>query len=266
MFRIGEFAALAGLSPRTLRAWDEIGLFRPIWVDPSSGYRYYSPTQLPDLRRIMALRDLGVPLKQIKEQSADLAALLIARRARIEQEQAEVERQLRTLDIRIAADDDLDVVVRPVGGERVATTRERIPAGTSLGPLFYALEAAVRDAGAREDGPPGAIVHADDGADRDVEVFVPVAGPVDPGVATTTTLPRTMAATALHVGPYEPMRGLHGRLAEWASSVGYRASGPARILYLRFGAEPELRLPAAFLTADSADYVTEVQLPISDGG
>jgi DNA-binding transcriptional MerR regulator len=39
MFRIGEFAGLSGVSARTLRAWDALGLFAPAWVDPATGYR-----------------------------------------------------------------------------------------------------------------------------------------------------------------------------------------------------------------------------------
>ena len=65
MFRIAEFAQLSGVSARTLRKWDDLGVFRPAWVDPVSGYRGYSPAQLPELRRVLALRDLGVPLAEI---------------------------------------------------------------------------------------------------------------------------------------------------------------------------------------------------------
>src|SRR6476659_5607611 len=60
MFTVGGFARLAGVSARVLRAYDASGLLVPAWVDPSSGYRYYSPAQLPGLRRIQALRDVGL--------------------------------------------------------------------------------------------------------------------------------------------------------------------------------------------------------------
>ena len=46
MFSIGEFARLGTVSVRTLRHYDEIGLLRPAKVDPHSGYRYYSASQL----------------------------------------------------------------------------------------------------------------------------------------------------------------------------------------------------------------------------
>lgn len=69
MFGIGTVANLAQVSVRTLRYYDETGLLRPWWVDPESGYRWYSADQIHRLHRILALRDLGVSL-------ADIAVLL----------------------------------------------------------------------------------------------------------------------------------------------------------------------------------------------
>ena len=65
MYGIGTVARLAQVSVRTLRYYDELGLLRPIWTDPDTGYRWYAPDQLQRLHRIMALRDLGVALADI---------------------------------------------------------------------------------------------------------------------------------------------------------------------------------------------------------
>ena len=66
MFNIGEFARLGGVSARTLRHYDEIGLLRPATVDPGSGYRGYTAAQLGELNRIMALKELGLSLPQVR--------------------------------------------------------------------------------------------------------------------------------------------------------------------------------------------------------
>src|SRR6187402_1005814 len=104
MFRIAEFAQLSGVSARTLRKWDALGVFRPVWVDAATGYRGYSPAQLPGLRRILALRDLGMPLAEIAELASEVrvAAALERRRAELEAERSELERRLRALDISVA--------------------------------------------------------------------------------------------------------------------------------------------------------------------
>jgi DNA-binding transcriptional MerR regulator len=45
MFSIGEFARYGGVSARTLRHYDEIGLLQPATVDPDTGYRGYLAAQ-----------------------------------------------------------------------------------------------------------------------------------------------------------------------------------------------------------------------------
>src|SRR5215471_20138439 len=67
VIRIGDFSKLSQVSIKTLRYYDEMGLFKPIDVDRFTGYRYYSVSQLPRLNRILALRDLGLSLEQIEQ-------------------------------------------------------------------------------------------------------------------------------------------------------------------------------------------------------
>lgn len=66
MIKIGDFARLCQVSVVTLRYYDEMGLLKPVKVDEFTGYRFYSASQLPRLNRILALKDLGFPLEQIK--------------------------------------------------------------------------------------------------------------------------------------------------------------------------------------------------------
>src|SRR5699024_5770539 len=75
-YRTAAFAQLAGMNKKTLQYYDEIGLFRPARVE-ANGYRYYSIFQLDRLALIAALKDLGLPLKEIKRylDSGDLALM-----------------------------------------------------------------------------------------------------------------------------------------------------------------------------------------------
>jgi DNA-binding transcriptional MerR regulator len=63
---IGEFARLSRLSAKALRLYDELDLLPPARVDEDSGYRFYEPGQLEQARLIVALRQLQVPLAEIK--------------------------------------------------------------------------------------------------------------------------------------------------------------------------------------------------------
>ena len=63
---IGRFARLTGLSVGALRHYDELDLLRPIDVDRFTGYRRYAPDQVEIARTIARLRDLEVPLEEIR--------------------------------------------------------------------------------------------------------------------------------------------------------------------------------------------------------
>ncbi|WP_218107073.1 MerR family transcriptional regulator [Micromonospora haikouensis] len=63
---IGEFATMSHLSVRTLRRYHEAGLLVPATVDPYTGYRYYQPEQIATAQVIHRLRQLDVPLAEVR--------------------------------------------------------------------------------------------------------------------------------------------------------------------------------------------------------
>ncbi len=79
---IGEFSRATRLSLKALRLYDELGLLRPTWVDPSSGYRHYAPELCERARLVAWLRRIGMPLSGIREvcdAEATTGATLVAR-------------------------------------------------------------------------------------------------------------------------------------------------------------------------------------------
>jgi DNA-binding transcriptional MerR regulator len=67
MLSIGQFARTAGLSPRALRSYDELGLLRPARVDPRTGYRWYLPSQVSQAEVIRVSRAMQMPLAELAE-------------------------------------------------------------------------------------------------------------------------------------------------------------------------------------------------------
>jgi DNA-binding transcriptional MerR regulator len=251
MFPIGQFARLAGISAKQLRAYDALGLFRPVWVDPSSSYRYYSPAQLPELSRILALRHLGMPLDEIGAlaRGGDLREALGRRRAELERERRLAEERLVALDIAVG---ETDVVVRPVAVEPVAVMR----LGQDVETAFGQLESYVRDLGRRAHRPPGAIP-------SQREIFVPVTGPVPSTDAIDyRRLPAARVASVIHRGPYAGVATARRALLRWVEASGLAPSGPMRTVYLQFGADADLRLPPGWVVDRDADFVTELQQPV----
>jgi DNA-binding transcriptional MerR regulator len=66
MFKIGEIAKQAGVTTRTLRYYEQLGLFVPSNVN-TNGYRYYNDDTLVVINRIRDLQRVGLSLEEIKD-------------------------------------------------------------------------------------------------------------------------------------------------------------------------------------------------------
>src|SRR5215211_6051273 len=103
MIKIGDFARLSQVSVVTLRYYDEMDLLKPVRVDGFTGYRLYSTEQLPRLNRILALKDLGFSLEQIKLMLADgltseqLRGMLTLQRQEVEKRLAGEQQRLQRI-------------------------------------------------------------------------------------------------------------------------------------------------------------------------
>ena len=106
MWTIQEVAKAAGTTSRTLRHYAAIGLLTPTEIAPN-GYRLYNASALVRLQRILALRDMGMSLEQVRavlqrdateiEALTDLEHRLLAESSRLERQIASVRRTLATL-------------------------------------------------------------------------------------------------------------------------------------------------------------------------
>lgn len=92
-----------GWSIKVLRFYDNVGLLKPAWVDPSSGYRYYRIGQANHAEAIRILRSVEMPIDEIKElranDSPDITRkLLDGHRRRLAERLAQQQRTLAFLE------------------------------------------------------------------------------------------------------------------------------------------------------------------------
>lgn len=64
---VAQLARAAGVSPHTVRYYERQGLLPPAQRDTMSGYRRYRPGEVERLRFIRTLKELGFPLREIRE-------------------------------------------------------------------------------------------------------------------------------------------------------------------------------------------------------
>lgn len=94
MFSTGEFSRIARVSKRLLQFYDEEGVFRPAVTDPQTGYRRYRARQLAELNRILALKEMGLSLAEIRTCISERISNE-AVRAMFEQKRIELERSIQ---------------------------------------------------------------------------------------------------------------------------------------------------------------------------
>jgi two-component system chemotaxis response regulator CheY len=106
MYTIGEIAKIVKISIDSLRYYDEIGLVKPHYIDPSSRYRYYSENQVRDLMGILEWKKYGFSLDAIREllDCADpelLKNMLQTKAQQLRVERRELDKSIELLEGRI---------------------------------------------------------------------------------------------------------------------------------------------------------------------
>jgi DNA-binding transcriptional MerR regulator len=107
-YSIQALARLSGVTTRTLRWYDEIGLLKPSRV-AESGYRYYGPQEVDRLQHILFFRELGVELSQVKryleDPSLDRLALLRTHLVDLEREREKLDHLIQSVRTNIRAEE-----------------------------------------------------------------------------------------------------------------------------------------------------------------
>ncbi|MFI1012450.1 MerR family transcriptional regulator [Streptomyces sp. NPDC020965] len=250
MFTIGEFARHGRVSARMLRHYDAIGLLRPAHTDPSSGYRHYSAAQLARLNRIIALKDLGFTLEQVRHiltetvDTEELRGMLSLRRAELEAAMvaaadrlSQVEARLRSIESEGRMPTE-DVIVKRLPAIRVAeltaTAASYAPEhiGPVIGPLYEELCRRLDAAGVTPTGP--GVARYEDSPDGDgaivihAGITVSAAPRPDHDFAIVDLPPVERAATIVHRGSMDTVLATSQTLARWIDAGGHRVLGYAR--------------------------------------
>jgi DNA-binding transcriptional MerR regulator len=236
----------------TLRYYDEMDLLKPVRVDSFTGYRFYSAEQLPRLNRILALKDLGFSLEQIKLMLVDgltaeqLRGMLTMQRREVEKRIVNEQERLSRIEARlrqIELEDKMstyDVVVKNTPVMLVASRRITIPTNDQvpqyLDAAYMDVYSYIHEQGAKQTGPHFTLWHSpsDVYENEDVEAIVPI----DRALRGTDgvkvyELPSTQVAAVVHHGNFEDFQQGHAAILEWIDANGYQIAGPYREIYIK---------------------------------
>lgn len=134
MFTVKQLSKMAGVTPRTLHHYDDIGLLKPSLVG-DNGYRYYAEETLLTLQQILFYRELGVPLDDIKQimgrHDFDVLSALQSHKDALQKQISRLNRLVATVDN----------TIHHIKGEKVMSQKGLFEGFSEEEQEKYALEA-----------------------------------------------------------------------------------------------------------------------------
>lgn len=276
MFSTGEFSRIARVSKRLLQYYDEIGLLHPTHTDSQTGYRYYSAKQLPQLNRILAMKDLGLSLDQIrrlmrdKVSNEEIRGMLLLQKADLErklladfQRFRSIESRLQSLDGSSLPDGVMKAIPRT---EIIATVHLCLTANDGLPFVQEMMRYLPTQVDMRQLGSLIAIAT--------VEEFITENIPVEFGFVVTGYVPETLVlnhdlvlkkrtlptvaqiATIAYIGHPQHSYVGYSELANWIEVNGYRMAGHQREIFIELTSNPDKTVMELQIPVERADALT----------
>jgi DNA-binding transcriptional MerR regulator len=261
---VGDFSRVTHLSVKTLHHYHQVGLLDPATVNPETGYRYYTAAQIPTAQVIRRLRDLEMPVAEVKAvlaapDAAARNALIAAHLDRLEAGLAQTRTAVESLrDLLRPPDGPAAIEHRSVSATAAAAIGVVVDRQDLLAwweGALGELRATVGAQGLHVTGPIGGVF-ASELLQQDrglATVFIPVEGAVRPiGRVTSLVIPAAELAIISHHGSLADADLSYAKLGSYAIMHEISIDGPLREYYLRSAAD----------TPDEAEWRTEIGWPI----
>ena len=269
-FTIGEMAKMHNIPESTLRYYDEKGIFHPAIVDSQTNYRYYTIDQFSMLDTIKFLRQLNIPLKEIKryidERTPSFAMNLLEKQEEmLLKKQREIEYTLAKIKHKIylmkeAMQTDAHNVFFTELPKRKITSLPITPSPNITDDMFeyyiHSLQKNMKQVdNSLFSGDIGVTVAKDALLQHDFQAYNSVFILLDYmpfQIATSNVIEEGIYACAYHHGPYEETDRTYKRLLRAIEKDDYEICGDAI----------ELSLIDWSVTSNPKEQVTEIQIPV----
>lgn len=264
MFKIGEFSKLSKTTIKTLRYYDEIGLFKPSYVE-DNGYRFYSIDDLEKIALIRQLREFGVSVNDVKTalDSNDLQSVLCAQKTGLRCQIEDMNRRLLQID------DFIEKMEKGDTMKKYQAIEKQIPSynvyyrhGTidSMKDLFtFVLDA---EAEATKNNPDlkcenycfityEAPEYQENNVELEYVEAVEKFGKESKNIK-FKTIDAIDALTVEHRGAYKNLGDAYAYAVGYAKERGYKIAGKIREVYIH----------GCWDSENEDDYLTEIQIPV----
>jgi DNA-binding transcriptional MerR regulator/effector-binding domain-containing protein len=232
------------LSVKTLRHYHQVGLLEPAEVNPGTGYRYYLTDQIPTAQVIRRLRDLEMPVAEVKDvlsasETPLRNALIAAHLDRLEDKLSKTNSAVESLRNLLQHSGEVTTVEhRTVPAMPAAGIQQMIDREDALSwwqGTLDELRATVRAQDLHVTGPSGGLYGSElfQHGRGEATVFIPIEGIVRSiGRVTPFIVPAAELAVLTHYGSPADFDITYGELGAYATAHEISIEGPLREYYL----------------------------------
>jgi DNA-binding transcriptional MerR regulator len=266
MYQIGMFSKINRITTKTLRHYDEIGLLKPEFVDDFSGYRYYSNDQLMVLHKIIALKQMGLSLMEIKdiiENNADAKKYLLKKSEAIKAAIEKDKNKLMQIEYFLKRKDEdmknnYNPIIKSLPEVIVASMRTVVPSYDTYFDIVPKMGEEMEKKKAVCAKPAYCFTIYHDGEYKKENIDVEVCEAVESYCEDSDMVKYKKvnkvdrAACVLHKGPYKTIGETYALLFNWISENGEKPIGLPRESYI----------DGIWNKDDESDWLTEIQIPI----
>ena len=261
MYSIGVFSKLTRITIAALRFYDKEGLLIPAYIHPKSGYRYYLSSQLVTAQKILSLRQIGIPIEQIKViiSSENERCQLEKYQQELKKSIIETQKKINIIQMMLNDEYKYDVIIKELDECIVYSRTAKIESNLQLYDFIQSTEQIIfnENPGLKMISPDYCFLTYLDNEYRSENMTVEYCQATnfrgkDVDDIVFKTLPGCKVASLYFKGSNKYIGAGFAFLYDWINKSGYKPCGTPRECYID-----------GLWNVDSVDlWLTEIQIPI----
>lgn len=263
LYKIGLFSQMNRVTIKALRHYDDIDLLKPAYIDEVNGYRYYTSSQLPELHQILALRQIGFTLEEIKKvkNGNSVNDVLLKKKSEVLKKIAEETAKLSQIEYYLShkeIDRGYNIILKEIPEVIVASMRTVVKNYDALFDIVPPMGQEMERLGCVCAVPEYCFNIYHDGEYKEENVNVEICEAVteikpDSEMITFKRIPKVeIAACVLHKGSYDSFPKAYRSLMCWMEENGFELSEYPRESYI----------DGVWNKDSEEEWLTEIQFPL----